>query len=144
LDAAFGDRILQFSFKWYEVTKCRTNFPTGIWTSPLMTSINWNVWNKLPPDVQKIFNDLSGVSMSKIAGQARDKADDKFYGLITAYDKKAGNPEIYTIPDSEYQRWVKATAPVLDKWMADMEAKGLPAKAIIEDQRSLIKKYSAK
>jgi hypothetical protein len=55
-----------------------------------------------------------------------------------------GNPPIYELPKGELERWTSAVQPVYDKWTAKMEAKGLPGKAILEDARRLVKKYSRK
>jgi len=42
--------------------------------------------------------------------------------------------EEYTLPKEELDRWIEvAGKPVWDKWVADMEAKGLPGKAVLEE-----------
>jgi hypothetical protein len=41
----------------------------------------------------------------------------------------------------EMQLWRQAVKPVHQKWIADNEAKGLPAKAIYQEAKRLIKEY---
>lgn len=131
-----------WAFKWYEVTKYRTALPRGLYLAGLMVSMNWDAWNSLPPDVQAIFEELSGMYMSEFSGKAYDKANMECLERLKEYDKKAGNPEVYYMPEDEFQRWVEAATPVREAWVADMEAQGLPGKAILEDMLSLTKKYS--
>ena len=131
-----------FAFKWHEVTKYRTAFPKGLYITHIICSMNWDTWNRLPPEVQKIFEELSGTYMSKFAGEAFDEANTHLFDVIMERDKKVGNPEPYYVPENEFQRWVKAATPVYEQWIADVEAKGLPARALFEDTQRLAKKYS--
>jgi TRAP-type C4-dicarboxylate transport system substrate-binding protein len=133
-----------FAFKWFEVTKYRTALPRGLYLTHLAVVMNKNTWNRLPKDVQKIFEELSGRYMAKFSGKAVDKASEHLRELIEKHDKKVGNPPIYELPKGELERWTSAVQPVYDKWTAKMEAKGLPGKAILEDARRLVKKYSRK
>jgi 23S rRNA A1618 N6-methylase RlmF len=49
------------------------------------------------------------------------------------YDAKVGNPPFYVLPDDEKQRWLEKVLPVRDQWVNEMEKKGLPGKAMLED-----------
>ncbi len=130
------------SFKWYEITKYRTDLPKGLFITNLITSMNWDSWNKLPPEVQKVFADLTGPNLTDFSGAAIDGANAHFREVIKEYDQKNGNPEIYMLSDSEFQKWVQAVASVYDMWEADAEAKGLPGKALFDDVVRLVDKYS--
>ena len=41
----------------------------------------------------------------------------------------------------ELKLWKEAVQPVHEKWIADTEAKGLPAKAVYDEAKRLIKEY---
>jgi TRAP-type C4-dicarboxylate transport system substrate-binding protein len=142
LDAVCFQWESLLSFKFMEVTKYRTIFPRSLYSDILSVVMNWDTWNRLPPDVQKIFVELSGAYMSKFTGVAFDKSDATVRGIVLAYDKKVGNPEPYIVPADEVKKWDAALAPVYDKWIQRMEAKGLPGKAILADALSLGDKYS--
>ncbi len=130
------------TFKYMDVTKYRTATPFSLWSDPLACSMNLNTWNKLPPEVQKIIEQNSGLAQSKIAGETFDKGQDAILNIIKQADQKAGNPDIYSIPDSEFKSWLAAVNPLYDKWIADVSAKGLPGKAVYDSLRSIMTKYS--
>ncbi len=142
LDVGFLNWEGVVAFKWFEATKYRTELPKGLYSNSLIISMNWDTWNRLPPGVQEIFTELSGVYLSKLCGQAMDKPLDHVVGIIKQYDEKMGNPGIYYMPEDEYQRWVAAVTPLYEKWKADVEAKGLPGRAIFEDIQRLAEKYA--
>lgn len=129
-------------FKYYEVTKYRTETPVSLYSDPLACSINLNTWNKLPPDVQAVFNEFSGLKQSAAAGKAFDGSSAAIRNRIRELDKAAGNPDIYMVSNDEFQRWVTAITPLYDKWMTDTEAKGMPGKSIFADVKRLAEKYS--
>jgi len=130
------------AFKYYEVTKYRTQIPQGLTLSILAVSMNLNTWNKLPPDVQKIFEEYSGMAMSRQNGQTFDKVNNQLLQVIKQKDKAAGNPDVYVVPQDELQKWKSTVSPIYDKWVADIEAKKLPGKSILDDVRRLAEKYS--
>ena len=129
-------------FKYFEVTKYRTVTPISLYSDPLACSMNLDVWNKLPPEVQKIFDELSGMPQSTAAGKAFDASSDEIMNKIIEIDQKAGNPPPYMIPDDEFQKWLPVITPLYDRWTSDTEAKGLPGKSILGDAMRLADKYS--
>ena len=104
--------------------------------------MNWDTWNKLPPDVQEVFNELSGAYMCEFAGNVFDEANIELFQVIQETDKEMGNPEPYYIPEDEFQRWLDAVNPMYEDWIQSMEAKGLPGRAIFEETQRLSQKYS--
>jgi len=130
------------AFKWFEVTKYRTEIPRGTECSFLVSAMNQDSWNKLPPDVQAIFEELNGRFMAELSAEAMDNADMGLRGVITGMDKGKGNPPLYEVPQEEFQRWVEAVQPVYDTWLEDMKAEGYPAQALFDDARQLGDKYS--
>ena len=94
------------------------------------------------PEVQKILDECSGAYWSKHSGEVMDDANMAAFKEMLEYDKKVGNPETYSMPQEEFQRWEEAVKPVSEAWIAETEAKGLPAKSVYEDVLRLIEKYS--
>jgi TRAP-type C4-dicarboxylate transport system substrate-binding protein len=130
-----------FVFKDAEVTKYRTA-NIDAWTHPMLVFMNLNVWNSLPPDIQKVFEETSGFQYSKRAGAIFDGANAQIRGMIAEQDQKAGKPEMYNLPTDERARWVEATAKLREEWANTMDSKGLPGKAVLEEAYSLVKEYS--
>jgi TRAP-type transport system periplasmic protein len=100
--------------------------------------LNKKTFDNLPPDLKRLFYDALRVR-SQMA--VRD-----FYvgeNLKTGMEEiqKAG-VEIITLPPEELKRWKNASQPLWDKFIAENEAKGLPAKKLVEDLKSLSEKYS--
>ena len=77
-----------------------------------------------------------------MCGEVFDKANEREIMALKEYDKKVGNPEFYNLPEAELQRWMEAVNPIYEMWIAEMESLGLPGKAIFEDTRRLVEKYS--
>ena len=89
--------------------------------------MNKKKWNALPPDIQKIFTEVS--------------ADFPVYhGYVWVYYDKAGIEYFQSLPERELieiskdQRpeWQAAVAPVIDKYIKDKTAMGLPAKEMLD------------
>ena len=99
--------------------------------------MNLQKWNSLPPDIQKIIDELTGLKVSVYQGKIFDEAAQ--LGMEEA--KKKGG-QIYKLPPAEMKIWMDKLKPVCDAWVADKEAKGLPGKAIYQDAVSLVEKYS--
>jgi TRAP-type C4-dicarboxylate transport system substrate-binding protein len=89
--------------------------------------MNKKVWDSLPPDIQKVFDEESGDKGSQLFA----KAFDDTRGLCLADIVKA-NGTIRQLDPAEAARWREKARPVWDKWVADLEAKGQPAKAVLE------------
>jgi hypothetical protein len=52
-----------------------------------------------------------------------------------------GHP-IYQLTDEEMKGWRKAAQPVHEKWISDMESKGLPGKKVYDAAMQLIDAYN--
>ncbi len=94
-------------------------------------------WESLPADVKKVIDDLS-----------RDQAIwtgryvDKHVKESMAWSKKNYNVQVYELSPKEISRWYSVLKPMTEKYIKDVEAKGLPAKAILDDVMKLKEKYS--
>ena len=103
--------------------------------------MNWVTWNSLPPDVQKILDELNGRHMAEFTADSFDKVAGILKGVIGGIDKKQ-DKQYYTVPDSEFSRWKDMVKPVYAGWVERMEKKGLPGKAVFQDAKQLGEKYS--
>ncbi len=88
-------------------------------------AINKKVWDSLPPDVQKVFDDLAdwGQAMTlESVDQAQKEA--------IAYAKSQGVQEI-VIDKAELAKLHAAAKPVFEKRAADLEARGKAGKKVL-------------
>jgi TRAP-type C4-dicarboxylate transport system substrate-binding protein len=140
LDGRFFNWEGCFVFKNFEVTKYRIQ-GINIFTMPNIIMMNKDKWNSLPDDIKKIIDDESGLKYSRFMGKLMQEANDHFMQVILDHDKKVGNPPPLKLSDDELARWVKATEPVIEEWVAKNEKKGRPAKAMLNDIREMVKDF---
>ncbi len=88
-------------------------------------AMNKGTWNGLDPEVQQAIDSLR-LKYIKKHGQAWADYDQ---GGIE-FEKKLGNT-IVEIDAAESKRWRAKVQPIVDAYIADCEAKGLPGKEVI-------------
>jgi len=89
--------------------------------------MNQKTWAKLPKDIQKVFDELSGDWAVEFTGKAWDKFDAEAVST-----NKAKGIEYISLAPEEMARWKKLLTPIKDEYAADLESKGLPAKKVME------------
>jgi TRAP-type C4-dicarboxylate transport system substrate-binding protein len=106
--------------------------------------MNLDKWNKLPKEVQDGIMSVSGKEGALMAG--RDGYGPGM-GLDLEKAMKAGNYKIEEIKadPGEEARWQDAAGkPQWDKWISDMEAKGLPGRDTFAKLQEITNKYRVK
>jgi TRAP-type transport system periplasmic protein len=83
-------------------------------------AMNKNKWASLPPDVQKIIEELNREWIS-LTGKVWDDVDKSG----REYTIKRGN-KIITFPKDEEARWAKAVQPVMADYLSGAKKKGVP------------------
>ncbi len=135
LDGVFTSIEAYKSMKLAEVVKYETqNFfvmrgPNGA------RAMNWNIWNKLPPDIQKVFEankewwslEILNV-MDMLDAEGREEA------------RKAG-VQIIQMPASEVQKFEDVHELENVKMASELDRKGLPATKLYNEARRLVKGY---
>jgi TRAP-type C4-dicarboxylate transport system substrate-binding protein len=133
LDGVISSVSLIKSRKFGEIMKHYT-FGPSLGGAPFLIIMNKGTWKKLPPDVQKVFDELGGMAGAERFGKFMDK-DDKD-GI--AEGKQKYGCEFYTLPADELTRWRKRLRPVQQAWVDDMEKKGLAAKKVVAEYRRFL------
>jgi len=95
------------------------------------------VWNSLPADVQKVIDDLA-LEHSVWTGEFWDGHDAE--SLQWAIDEQGF--EVITISPQEKAKWEALLEPLVDEYLADMAAKGLPGEEYLARLAELCEKYS--
>ena len=98
--------------------------------------MNLQAWNKFPPDIKKIFDELTGAKLSIKIGEAFDKSAKE--GFKQALEK--GN-KAWMLSEEEKKDFLEKTKPIVDKWTGNAEKKGLPGRQVYEEILSLTEKY---
>lgn len=124
------------SFKITDAAKYHTI--VDLLVGPFWAGANLDVWGSLPDDLKKMLKDTTGQKLAVISGKTLDA------GAIEDSDwMKSQGHEFYRLPDEERARWAQKVMPLREKWVKEMEAKGVKnAAQILEDAVSLGEKYS--
>lgn len=102
------------------------------------TTMNLDVWNDLPSELQEIISEVNEDFFDSTA--ARLFLDMNESALNFAVDETG--QEIIELSDDELERWLEAVTPLLEEWIEEMEAEGLPAIEIYELTLELADKYN--
>lgn len=133
-DGCFNSWETVKSFRLDEVTKYVTE--ANIYWGPFFVAMNIEAWNNLPPDVQKVFEELGGEWFAQFCGKANDVVNIQGKKL---FESKPGK-ETITLSSAELAKFTKATKPLVHQWVSDLEGKGLPGCAVLEEAVILFKK----
>jgi TRAP-type C4-dicarboxylate transport system substrate-binding protein len=98
--------------------------------------MNQDSWNKLPPEAQKAIIDIQPAIEEESLNMSLH-----LQKLGQEGAKKAGH-EIIKLSPEEVEVWAKATASAREKWVASMEAKGKPGKAVYDEAQRLIAHFN--
>jgi len=113
------------------------NDSTRLGTTTFQVSMNKARWDSLPPEIQKAFKDASGRDWwGKVADVWR--GGDNF-GIKLA--KENGGKHVVLSAD-ETQVFLDALAPVQQKWIDEVNGKGIDGDAMVAKAKDLISKNS--
>ncbi len=134
VDGLFSSLEVMKDLKFAEMCKFVTMVETPIY--PFAVVMNMDAWNKLPKDVQKIFDDLR-VEQADWTGTYMDN---HVIDSI-AWSKKEHGVEFINLSAEEKAKWDALLEPITANWLKEMTAKGLPAQQILDDINTISKKY---
>jgi TRAP-type C4-dicarboxylate transport system substrate-binding protein len=118
-----------------EVTKYTTATFSIAYTSSFFVVMNKEKWNALPPEIQRIIEEINEEWIPK-HGEAWDSSDMEGY----LYSLSLGH-EIIGLDSREAARWKKAVAPVVEQYIRDMNKKGFDGKEIVDFTIATLNKY---
>jgi|WetSurSiteA1Bulk_404760.scaffolds.fasta_scaffold24390_1 TRAP-type transport system periplasmic protein len=101
------------------------NFETGMGTTGFVI-MNKDKWSKLPPEIQKIFDETANEYAEKVA-----VAWDKLELGAKEYAAKKG-VEIIKLTKTEETKSIAMFKPVLEKYVKEKAALGLPAEEALQ------------
>ena len=96
--------------------------------------MNADRWNGLPDDIKKAFKDASGREWWGQVGDIWRASDD--FGIKVATD--AGNEHI-VLTEEETQAFRDALTPVAQRWVHEVNGKGIDGAALVQKARDLVK-----
>lgn len=109
----------------------------ALYTLTFVLAMNKAKYDSLSDDMKKVIDDNSGLEFSMFAGKTQAGAD----GPSRKLAEDRGN-NIITLNDAQVAEWEAASAPIVEDWIADMDKKGIDGKALIDEAKALIEKYT--
>jgi TRAP-type transport system periplasmic protein len=124
------------SFKIDKVIKHATTFPGGLYNTSFVFMMNQATYDKLPPDVKKVVDEMSGEVAARQFGRGWDRVDRRGMAFMQAAGVQ------FTKADAGFVKDVQGkTAALEDKWASEAQGKGLNnAKGVLAEFRAEIKK----
>lgn len=123
-------------FRLHEVSRYHTE--VGMYTTSFAMFMNKAKYAALPADVRKVLDETTSLASGywRKVGESWDRAE--IAGRKAVVERKN---EIHVVPADERRRWREAVRALDERWAAALEAKGLPARALLKDARELAAKY---
>ena len=128
---------LTFVGKVNEVAPYMLNvgFGVAVWGS---FAVSKKTWDTLPPDVQKVMRDVAVEYRTRTA-----EGLDALAATGTEAMKKAGM-KVTEISAADRQAWANALPDLPQEWAQPLEAKGMPAKQVLNDYLAGLRKRGEK
>lgn len=122
IDGSLTPREVLKGWNQAEVVRYVTGCYDIGYTADMFVVMNKDKWNSLPKDIQQIFTEVSQEWIEK-------------HGMVwTYYDRKGidyfltfEGRELIELPPEEMARWVEATRPLIERYIEEKSAMGLPA-----------------
>ena len=92
-------------------------------------------WNSLPPDIQKIIDQIDEEYIDK-AGKLWNELDKEGEDLLI---QKGG--KVITLPAEEQGRWKAKLQPIIEDYVKNMKAKGLPGDEAVKFNMDFLRTY---
>jgi len=137
IDGTMTSREVLKDFRLAEQLKYVTDYPTVVVTfAAVMDSKRWDA---LPPDVKKVIDELA-EEMPLWTGKYHDQEN---VGAAIEWAKKDHRLDVLALSPQEKAAWDAKLAPMVDAWIAEAKAKGLPADRYIARARELRDQFAA-
>lgn len=123
-------------WKQGEVIDEVVSIPSIGYTTAMFVAMNKKTWNKLPDDIRQVILDVNKEWIPK-HGQAWDDADQEGRTFVKNLGKHFSAFSV-----EEDAKAAKELEPLIQRWIAQAEAKGLPGREAIDFIRERIKFHS--
>lgn len=105
----------------------------ALYTATIVLVMNKAKYEALPDDLKAILDAESGAKLSGFAAEVMYEYDQPGRDIA----EKAGNT-IIQLDEAEVARWKEAAEPVIARWVAEMDGKGIDGQALIDQAKALI------
>ena len=135
VDGAWIPWTIMRPFRLHEVT--RYHLEVSLACTPFVLTMNKRRYEGLPQDIRRILDDTTGMALARRLGRLWQEDEQAGRGLAV----RRGHP-ILALEAPEHARWRAAVAPVIDAWVAKVDAAGHDGRALLAAAKRLIADYS--
>lgn len=134
VDGAMSPQEALEGWKWGEIVKYTTQNFGSAYTATMFVVMNKAKWDSLPPDVQKVFTEVSAEWADK-QGKLWDEIDQSGY----KWSETKGH-KVISLSKEEDAKWAAAVRSIYEKEADQVQAKGLPGKEALKFCLDFLKK----
>src|SRR5688572_5237196 len=125
MDGAMVPFTTILDFRLGEVAKGFTISGPIFGRSVFLIAMNEKKYNGLSAANRAVIDKLSGRELSRKATDVYIKRAEQAVASVR------GKADVYELPKSEQERITKTLRPIIDEWIKDSEAKGIPAREML-------------
>ena len=96
-------------------------------------SVNLDTWNALPFEVQRVLEELGPEYSQRVADELRLRAENGLAGMVS------DGATVSTLPPAELDKWITNMPNIAGRWADAAEARGYPARAVLEAYMSALR-----
>lgn len=128
------------SIRLHEMVKHHTEIPGSptLYIATFILAMNKAKYEGLPPELRRVLDANSGAAAARMAAAPWDER-----GPVVEADVRRRGNQITVITEAEKARWVEATKPVVESWLAQTRERGIDGAALLQDARALVAKHGA-
>lgn len=140
LDGAVVPWEIVPSIKLQELVRFHTAIPGSptFYSATNILAMNRAKYESLPAELRQVIDNNSGMPAAIAAAAPYDDQA----RIVEEAVRKRGN-QISAIGEAEKKRWVDATQPVIDAWLAGMKDRNIDGAALLASARALIARHAA-
>jgi TRAP-type C4-dicarboxylate transport system substrate-binding protein len=112
------------NFKLSEVAPYLVDISFGGVNSMALT-VNERKWKSYPPEVQAAFAEAAETYRHALASYAMQRSAES----VQAFQDEGGT--LIPVSDDDRKNWAEGLPPIAEQWVSDQEARGIPAKNIL-------------
>ncbi|MBR0670623.1 TRAP transporter substrate-binding protein [Neoroseomonas soli] len=123
------------SIRIHEMVRYHIGIPGSptFYSASMLLAMNKARYEGLPADLKRVLDANSGAVAAEMAAKVWDEQGPVVEEMV----RRRGN-SITEITEAEKARWVTATAPVIQAWIAAMRERNIDGGALVEETRALV------
>ena len=125
--------------KVHELVRSHTRFggERGLYAQVFLFTMNKDSYERLPADLRAVIDHNSGVELAAWMGRELDKMEQTGMQIVASTHN-----ETIVLGDAETRRCQALVQPVINSWIADMDAQKLDGSRLYQEANTLINQFS--